>query len=74
MKLVIETLYEDENLYFKGPKRENILKSIDGLPLINKFKIGIKNNIPWLVKQCISDGIDPTIYDNAYFKLACAAW
>jgi hypothetical protein len=48
----------EEFKYIKPKSRESILKSIVRLSLEKQFIIGIENNIPWLVQDCIDRGVD----------------
>jgi len=64
MRLVRESIYEDENPYFKGPSREQIEKAIVGMSLEERFKKAIENNVPWLITDCINNGFDPSWSDN----------
>jgi hypothetical protein len=69
-KLVKDILNEEEFKYFKGPSKEKILKSLEGKSLNTKFGIAIRNNISWLVQDCLEQGIDPTRWDNWSIKEA----
>jgi len=70
MRLVRESIYEGENPYFKGPSRERIEKAIVGMSLEERFDKAIENNVLWLVKQCLDDGVDPTVNHNEAIQLA----
>jgi hypothetical protein len=65
LKLLKERLYEEWFKYFKGPSKERILKNLEGKSLKMKFILALQNNVPWLVKDCIKEGADPTIYNNS---------
>jgi len=53
-----------QNKYFKGPSIDTIKKRVSLLPLEERFRIAIKNNCIWLVKQCLDDGVDPSFDNN----------
>jgi hypothetical protein len=57
-------LFEEEFKYFKGPSKEKILKQLEKEFLVFKFKKGVENNIPWLVEDCIKEGVDPSLDDD----------
>jgi hypothetical protein len=62
----LEQLFENEELqYFKGPSREKIEKRLESLTLKEKFEVAMVNNIDWLVEDCLKQGINPSIFDNA---------
>lgn len=49
--------------FLKPKSKEKILKDIEGLDNIDKYTKGIDYNLPWLVKDMIDEGIEPTIED-----------
>jgi hypothetical protein len=67
----------EDLIYFKGPSREKILKNLEkefkDQFLIFKFKKAIENNLPWLVEECIAEGVDPSLEDQwaLYYIDAC---
>ena len=61
----------ENNPYFKGPSRERIEKAIVGMSLEERFDKAIENNVLWLVKQCLNDGVGPTVDDNTAIIRAC---
>jgi len=73
MRLNKESIYEDENPYFKGPSIEVIKKRAALLPLSKRFLEAIDNNSLWLVKQCLEDGIDPSAGNNWAIRWAATS-
>jgi hypothetical protein len=56
-KLFKEILNEEEFTWFKGPSKEKILKAVEGKTLKEKFKLAVRNNIKWLAKECVEQGV-----------------
>jgi len=42
------------------------------MSLEERFKKAIENNVLWLVKQCLDDGVDPTAYHNEAIRWAAS--
>ena len=78
MKIIREKLFEEEFQFLKGPSKEKILKAkekilkaLEGKSLDYKFRFGIKNDLTWLIQECINAGIDTNkyiIYKDGWVK------
>jgi hypothetical protein len=70
-KLFNEFLNEEEELqWFKGPSEERIRKNLEGKSLGEKFMLADKNNIKWLIDECIENGLLNILDKEQKFDLA----
>ena len=56
---------DSENFKWIKPsedKREKILKLIEGKSIDEKFNLAVKNNVNWLIENCVNDGLNLNDY------------
>ena len=69
--LVPESLYESIK-HLSGKSEEEIKKSFDNLPAIDKLESGIEIGSLYLVKKAIEEGANISVTDDYAIKMACS--
>ena len=63
---------EEEFRFMKGPSKEKILKGLEGKSIEDKFEIVRKNNLEWLLVDCLKNGLPIDFHENHPIRTAAA--